>query len=225
MSEPSPINPLPPVITAIAVIIVGLELLFSAGQSGLLGGAEALGWRSTAIENYGFSGPLFMRMLELGVFPGEQMIRFVSYPFIHGGWMHVIFVVVFLLALGKVVGEIFSWWSVLVVFFTSAIGGALAYALILDDPFPLIGSFPAVYGIIGAYTFLMWVSLGAMGENQAQAFTLIGLLLAFQLGFGLLFGARNDWVADLAGFATGFLTSVVVSPGGFARLLARLRKR
>ena len=43
--------------------------------------------------------------------------------------------------------------------------------------------------------------------------------------FGLLFGGGWDWVADLAGFATGFLLSFVVSPGGWARVREKIRQR
>ena len=49
---------------------------------------------------------------------------------------------------------------------------------------------------------------------------LIALLL-----FGLLFGGRNDWLADLAGFASGFGLSFLVVPGGWSRLREVLRRR
>jgi membrane associated rhomboid family serine protease len=43
--------------------------------------------------------------------------------------------------------------------------------------------------------------------------------------FGLLFGVGWYWVAELAGFAAGFLLSFVVSPGGIARLRDQIRQR
>jgi membrane associated rhomboid family serine protease len=58
-----------------------------------------------------------------------------------------------------------------------------------------------------------------------RAFSLIGLLLAVQLIFGLLFGAGQQWVAEVAGFCTGFALSFVVSPGGWQRARARMRAR
>jgi membrane associated rhomboid family serine protease len=51
------------------------------------------------------------------------------------------------------------------------------------------------------------------------------MLLAIQLVFGLLFGGNWDWVAEVTGFATGFLLSFVVSPGGFQRAVALIRQR
>ena len=41
----SPLNPLPPVIIALFVVIVGVEAAFSLGARGLVGGPEAVGWR------------------------------------------------------------------------------------------------------------------------------------------------------------------------------------
>ncbi|MGC9420193.1 MAG: rhomboid family intramembrane serine protease [Rhodovulum sp.] len=220
-----PINPLPMVVWLLVLPVIAMEVVLSLGARGIIGGPEAVGWRLAAFEDYAFSGQVFDWMVANGRFPPSQMMRFVTYPFISGGVTHAVFVVVFILALGKMVGEIFRAWAVLAVFFGSAIVGALAYGLLLDDPVPLVGGYPAVYGLIGAFTFLLWVRLAGTGANQYRAFTLIGVLLGIQLVFGLLFGGSNDWVADLAGFATGFLLSFVVSPGGWGRVRAKLRHR
>ena len=64
-----------------------------------------------------------------------------------------------------------------------------------------------------------------LAENQLKAFQLIAMLMGIQLLFGALFGGTNDWVADLGGFATGFLLSFVVSPGGWTRLKGKTRDR
>jgi membrane associated rhomboid family serine protease len=221
----SPFNSIPPVVLALAVVIFGIELAFQAGARGYAGGPEAVGWRLAAWQSYAFSGDIFDWMLANNQWPLDQVVRLVTYPFIHANFTHVLFVLVFLLALGKMVGEIFSALAVLVVFFGSAIAGALVYALVLDTPQPLVGGFPAVYGLIGAFTFLLWVKLALGGGPQARAFTLIGFLMGIQLVFGLLFGGGKDWVADLAGFVAGFGLSFLVSPGGLSRVVDRLRQR
>ncbi|MBL3573652.1 rhomboid family intramembrane serine protease [Rhodovulum sulfidophilum] len=226
-SDPNapPINPLPAVVWLLVLPVIAMEVVLSLGARGLVGGPGAVGWRLQAIRDYGFSGQVFDWMLQSGKFPADQMIRFVTYPFVHASLTHAVFVVVFILALGKMVGEVFRAWAVLLVFFGAAIVGALAYGLLLDTPTPLIGGYPAVYGLIGAFTFLMWVRLAGTGPTQYRAFTLIGVLLGIQLLFGLLFGGGFDWVADLAGFCTGFVLSFVVSPGGWARVRAKIRQR
>lgn len=220
----SPINPLPPIVVALFLLIAGIELMFNLGTRGMLGGAEGVGWRNAAINDYAFFDQVFDRMLARGEGSPSDWIRFVSYPFVHLSFTHALFVCVFLLALGKMVGEIFAPWAVLAVFVISAVMGALAYGLLLDETFPLIGGYPAVYGFIGAFTFLLWVRLVNSGANQFRAFTLIGLLLFIQLVFGLLFGGSMDWVADIAGFISGFVTSVFVCPGGWHSIRERIRR-
>ncbi len=222
--EPSAVNPLPPVVVALFLVIVGIEAAFWLGAQGVVGGPDALGWRLAAIQKYAFSADIFDWMMSRGQWPSEHMIRFVTYLFVHVNFTHTLFGGVLLLAIGKMVGEVFSGWATLVVFVGSGIVGALGYALILDTSTPLIGSYPGVYGLIGAFTFLMWIRLGLVGAPQARAFSLIGMLVAIQLGFGLLFGGNPDWVADVIGFATGFALSFLLVPGGWRRILERIRR-
>ncbi len=221
-----PLNPLPPVVWALALPIIAMELVLNLADAGLVGGAQGVGWRLQAMERFAFSPDLMRYFLETGQYPLNGLHRLVSYPFVHGNVTHAVFVVVILLALGKMVGEVFRWWALLVVFFVSAVVGALVYTLVLPGVrAPLIGGYPPVYGLIGGFTFLLWVNLAAVGANKYRAFTLIGLLLGIQLLFGLLFGGGYDWVADLSGFVTGFTLSFMVSPGGWARVLEKVRQR
>jgi len=221
----APLNPLPVVVWLLALPIIAMEVILSLGAAGVVGGPDAIGWRLAALEQFGFFPDLLRAMIGTGQYPADGLIRLVSYPFVHGNFTHALFVLVILLALGKMVGEVFAWWAVLVVFFGAAIGGALVMTVIPAINTPLIGGFPPVYGLIGAFTFLLWVNLAAKGANQYRAFTMIGFLLGIQLLFGLLFGGGWDWVGDLAGFAIGFLSSFVVSPGGWELVMAKLRKR
>ena len=223
--EENPVNPLPPVVIALAVILVGVELVFVAANAGIVGGAQGTGWRITMIEEWGFRAPLFSWMVENGRYPLPDLARFVTYPFLHLSFTHLLFVLVFLLALGKMVGEVFSTTAFLIVFFGASVAGALAYWIVWDTQVVLFGGFPAVYGLIGAYTFILWAKLAATGGNQLSAFRIIAFLMALQLLFGLLFGGGRMWVPELAGFAAGFGLSFLVSPGGWSNILARLRKR
>ncbi|MBN2629350.1 MAG: rhomboid family intramembrane serine protease [Rhodobacteraceae bacterium] len=221
-----PLNPLPLVVWALALPMIAMEVVLSLAERGLVGGATGVGWRLQALERFAFSPDLMRYFLETGQYPLNGLHRLISYPLVHGGVTHALFAVVILLALGKMVGEVFRWWAVLLVFFAAAAMGALVYTLVLPGVrAPLVGAYPAVYGLIGGFTFLLWVNLAAVGANKFRAFTMIGFLLGVQLVFGLLFGGGYEWVADLTGFATGFLLSFVVSPGGFARVLQKVRQR
>ena len=218
-------NRLPAAVVALALAIFGVEVLIGLGERGILGGDDGIGWRVATLREFAFFPEALHWMIETGQAPLELLQRFVTYSFVHRSFAHAIFVVVFLLALGKLVGEVFGNLAVLVLFFACGVFGALIFAGLTDGTRPLVGGYPSVYGLIGAYTFLMWVGYGATGENQYRAFTLIGFLLGIQLVFAVLFGASNDWIADLAGFALGFLLTPALAPGAFGRFLDRMRNR
>lgn len=221
----NPFNPIPPVVMALFLAILGAEIIFTLGTRGLMGGPQAVGWRQAAIQTYGFNSDVLQWMIENRQFPAEHMLRFVTFPFIHGGFTHALFAGAMLLALGKFVGEVFSQWATLAVFLLSSICGAVVYGLFVTDQPWLIGAFPGVYGLIGGFTYLMWLRLGQMGARQARAFSLIGFLMGIQLLFGLVFGANSQWVADVTGFVAGFALSFAVSPGGWHKIRGWLQQR
>lgn len=223
--EELPFNALPPAVIALVVLIAGIELLFQVGTYGLIGGPEAVGWRVAAMEDYGYFNSVFEAMRANNIWPLEHVIRFLSYSMIHVSFVQMLMACVFILALGKMVGEIFGNLAFLTVFVLAAVSGALAYGLLSNSSMPLLGAYPGAYGLIGSYTFILWIGLGAMQENQLRAFSLIGFLLGIQLVWGLLFGSDPTWIAELAGFCAGFLVSPLLVPGAFPRILAKLRKR
>ena len=219
-----PINPLPPAVILLFLAIVGVEGAFTLGQRGLIGGPQAVGWRVMAQQDYGFNPRFFDIAFERGIYPTEFWVRFVSYPFVHATFTHAIFAGAMLLALGKMVGDLFGNIATIALFFGSAVGGVVVYALVLDAPYVIVGAFPPVYGFIGAFTYTLWLRLGQLGEAQMRAFTLIGFLMGIQLLFGLLFGGTSDWVADIGAFVVGFSMSIFLIPGGWARIRQRIQR-
>jgi membrane associated rhomboid family serine protease len=222
----SPFNTLPLIVWALALPLVAMELVLSMAGAGLIGGGQGFSWRVEAVERFGLFPELLRYQWEAGGQPFDQLPRLVTYTLVHGSFTHALFAVVLLLALGKMVAEIFRWWAVLIVVFGSAIAGALAYGFLIPGlRTQLIGAYPPVYGLIGAFTFLLWVNLARSGANRYRAFSLIGALLFFQLVFAVIFGTNWDWVADVTGFVAGFLISFVVSPGGWTRVMDKVRQR
>lgn len=236
--DESPFNPVPLVVWLLALPVIASEAAFGLAQTGLLsnglgggGQGSALAMRQIAAERTAFVPDIVLRMWSLGIFDPRQASRVLTYSFVHLSLVHALFVVVFTLALGNMVANQFRSWAVVALFFGSAIGGALVYTLIAAifphwRMAPLIGGYPAVYGLVGAFTFLLWTRLGQQNANRMRAFSLIGILLLFQLVFGLLFQDGSlYWVSEVAGFATGFALSFALIPGGFQRIRRQLRQR
>ena len=229
----APINPLPAITWALALPMIAMEIVVNAGANGLVGGPDAIGWRSQAIQDFAFSPEYLRQMVVLQQYPWDGLYRPFTYSFVHTDLTQAVFVTVILLALSKFVGEVFSWWAVLLVFLASSAVAAVAYTAIPYTTAPLIGGYPAVYGVIGAFTYVQWLRASILGSGQWRAFRLIGFLLGIRIAFGafslVVYGFDQatswDWTAELVGFSTGFVLSFFVSPGGWSRLLARIRQR
>ncbi len=219
-----PVNPLPPAVVVVTLALAAPELILQAADRGFLGGPAGIGWRLDAITSYGFFDAIFDWMLQTGQFPAEHLLRFVSYAFVHGGLGHAAFAIVLTLAIGKMVAEAFSQTAFLVIFFASTVVGALAYGVLANSNQPLIGAYPPAYGLIGGMSFILWVKARVEGTNPWRAFSLIAFLLGIQIFFKLVFGGGDDWVADLAGFVTGFVLSAFLAPGGAGRVIALLER-
>ncbi|WP_121632914.1 rhomboid family intramembrane serine protease [Tropicibacter alexandrii] len=224
--QEAPFNTVPPIVWALSLLMIGVEAAFWLGAQGLIGGPSAVGWRIAAFEGYGFSGSYFDWMIERGQYPLDGLRRFVTYPFLHGGFGHALFGAVITLAVGKVVADSLGQARVLLIFFAGAVLGALAWGLILSDTRLLVGAFPGAYGLIGAFTYLLFLKLEAQGAPRFRAFMLIGVLMGLQLVFGAFSSfASTEWFADLVGFAVGFGLTILLVPGGWGRLVSALRRR
>ena len=55
------VNPLPPLVVALALAIFAVELLMSAGARGYIGGPEAAGWRLETIRSFAFFSEVLER--------------------------------------------------------------------------------------------------------------------------------------------------------------------
>ncbi|MES2550345.1 MAG: rhomboid family intramembrane serine protease, partial [Pseudomonadota bacterium] len=115
-----PLNPLPPVVWILALPLIAMELVLTLAERGLVGGAQGISWRLQAVERFGLFPELLKYQAANGGQPLDELHRLVSYVLVHGSFTHALFAVVMLLALGKMVAEVFRWWGVVVVFLGSA---------------------------------------------------------------------------------------------------------
>lgn len=227
----SPFNDLPAMVIVLTLLILGIEAVFQMAEHGLIGGPTAIGWRLEAVNEYGFSPNVLDRVLVAGDYSFGMLVRFVTYPFINVDLTQVAFCAALTLALGKFTAEYYGGIKVLLIYLLTSICGAVVYALLVSGNYPLLGGFTPVYGLIGAYTYALWLRLGQAGKNQLLAFRLIGFLLLIQLIFGIMAGVLYEvappptWIAELTGFAAGFAVSLVFAPGGWSTFVDRMRQR
>lgn len=221
----SPVNAMPPVIVALFLFMLGIEIAFQAASNGIIGGPGGIGWRLSAIQDYGWNSQIGQYLIETGNFAPDLVIRLISYSFVHQSVIHLAISMAIFLAMGRMVGAVYHGILALLIFVVSAVVGAIVFSLIAPAGSWLIGAFPGTYGLIGAYTFLIWLHLRAQNEATMRAFSLIGMLMAIQLVFGALFGSDWTWVAELTAFFVGFALAFVMTPGAMSALMEKLRRR
>lgn len=225
MQEESPFNTVPMAALALVAIVVAAELVLSAAAAGFVGGAQGIGWRAGAFQDHAFAPAIMTEIFDRGRGSFDLWKRFATYSFVHLSFTHALWASVLLLAMGKYVGEVLRPLPFLVLFFAASIGGAAIYGAVSWQNTPLLGAYPGIYGLIGAYTYLMWLTLGQLGENQIKAFQLIGVLMGLMLVYSMIFGSTPTWIAEASGFLIGLCLAPVLAPGGWQALLTRIRQR
>lgn len=225
MQDENPFNSVPAVPLLLVLVLAGVELSFTAAALGWVGGAGGVGWRAAAFQDYAFAPAVMTEIFERGRGSVDLWKRFVTYPFIHVSFTHALWAAVLLLALGKFVGEVFRPVAFALLFFACSILGAAVYGAVSWQNTGLVGAYPGVYGLIGAYTYLMWLTLGRLGENQLKAFQLIAILLGLLLVYSIFFGSSPTWIAEVAGFVIGLVIAPLLAPGGWTAFVNRMRQR
>lgn len=221
-----PFNPVPWVVWCLVLPIAGAELAFQLQAAGLAGVGAPVAWRQAVYQQVALLPDLLRLQWETGGHPMDQLYRLVSYPLVHAEFSDALFAAILTLALGKKVAESFPVLAVLAVALVSTFAGGVAFGFLApDEKARLIGAYPMVYGLIGAFTYLAWTDPDSSRRNRIWAFRLIGFLLAMQLVFGVLFGTNWYWIAELGGFFAGFGLSFLVAPGGFTRIGNWIRQR
>lgn len=222
----APVNPLPPLVWLLILAVLGVEAALSLAGWGLIGGAQGVGWRIAAIQDYAFSSAIQQTMLENRHYVPRLLMRYLTYSFVAGNPMAALFVAVLIAALGKTVAERMAPAAFVVLVLGVPAVAALIFGLLTAaDPLGwLIGGMPMVFALVGAFTWLKWRDAAGDVQKQRRAFSMIGLLLAARLGFGLMAEAGPGWIAELVAFALGFgLSALVLGPGSWARTRARIR--
>ena len=174
---------------------------------------------------FGFSPWLFRTQFESAGFLSLQAARLVTYPFVHFGWMHALFSVVFILALGSVLSNFVRGLLVPVSFFAACAISAVAYSWIAGADIPLLGAAPGYLSLLGLLAGILLMLHGrghpaASPSMVAFPFLLIGLKLTQDVVFGI----PGYWSANASGFVLGFLASLIAIPGGYPALAAGLKR-
>lgn len=196
-----------PVLWAIILACIGVELVLLAADNDILGSRL---WRSNAYQYGGFWAGLVDDWRPN--YPAQPWLMFFSYAFLHAGVFHLLGNMVTLVALAPYMNERVSQLGLLVVYSFSALGGGAVFALISDAPQVMVGASGAIFGLIGA--LITWGAQERVQNGETQAVTLraIGMLIAANVVMWLLLGGVLAWETHLGGFIAGVVAALLWEP-------------
>jgi len=146
----------------------------------------------------------------------QSFLSLFSYQFLHGGWGHLIFNLLFLYIFGDNMEGSFGSKFFLLFYLICGIGAAISEVYFdpyfgADGPGLLIGASGSISGVLAAYALrypqakiLTWVVFILFIEIRAAWF--IGIWIASQFLFELLTpGDGTAYIAHIGGFITGLI--------------------
>ena len=145
--------------------------------------------------------------------------RLLSYMFLHGSTLHILFNMWCLWDLGKLCESLYGRWTYAAIYLITGVGGGLA-SLIWNPRVLSVGASGAIFGLAGALLASLY-----LGEFSLPRFAIGATLrsLAFFIGFNLLFGAGfNIFGGGAGGIDNACHVGGLVSGLALGALIARL---
>lgn len=146
---------------------------------------------------------------ENGAILDGQYWRLLSAPFLHGGWIHLLFNSYSLLVLGSLTEAVMGRARFLATYLVSAAAGSAAS--LAFNPDPSVGASGAIFGLLGAALYLSWRGHSSL-IPRAQ-FSSLGLWAGYNLVFGFI-QPNIDNAAHVGGLLAGTLSAALF--GGMA---------
>lgn len=126
-----------------------------------------------------------------GVGGVSSPVTLVTYQFLHGGWEHVLFNMLFLWVFGDNIEDALGHRKFILFFVLCGVAGGLVHALIEPSSLtPVIGASGSISGVLGAYLLLY-----PRARLLVLAFVIIPLRLPALLVIGTFFAQDLIWAA------------------------------
>ena len=209
--------PVHPVLWIMIAVMIGFEVMFAAVDAGWL--PETLG-RGPMYHRFAFSDVLFdywrgIERMSFFLGPPADLLRpqtFITYAFLHGGWLHLALNGAAFMGLGHALVQAIGIGRFLAIFIVCAIVAALAFGFIAEANGPMVGASGAIFGMLAVLTAWQERALRLAGRSRAMIWKRIGGLVAVNaaLAFGL--GGLLAWEAHLGGWVAGWLLALVILP-------------
>lgn len=192
---------------ALILSCVVIEVFLSCGDFGILGSPRL---RAVAYEFGGF-WPGLLRDWQPN-FAAQPYAMFVTYAFLHGGLIHLAVNMVTLWSLGKSVLDRVGPVGFALLYFFSAIGGAIGFGVLASDLRPMVGASGALFGLAGGILAWAYVDRFTFREGLWPVAQAALLLLALNVVMWWAMGGQLAWQTHLGGFISGWIAALLIDP-------------
>jgi membrane associated rhomboid family serine protease len=145
-------------------------------------------------------------------YPLQPFSMFLTYGFLHSGFLHLLVNMLTLWSLGQAVLYRVGTVGFGLVYLAAMLGGALGFAMLAPELRPMVGASGALFGLAGA--LLAWMYVDRYTYNQGLLPVAQTVLLLILLNLVLWWTMRGQlaWETHLGGFITGWLAATLVDP-------------
>jgi len=157
-----------------------------------------------------------------GSLPSKNVwLSLLTCMFLHSGWMHIVFNMLFLFIFGNNVEEAMGHLPYLAFYLVCGLGASLLQCLVEPNSVsPILGASGAIAGVMGAYLILYprarVLTLVFIFLVYVPAWAFIGVWIVYQIISALedMSGMTGGvaWFAHIGGAATGMLITIVFYP-------------
>lgn len=197
----------------VVIVIVGLCVLAEAvllgADWGLWGGRH---WRAMA---YGY-GAFWAGILHgwRSNYPGQGLVMFFTYAFLHGGPGHLAGNMVVLWVFGRAAEARLGAWRFALLYLGAMLGGGVGFGLLATSPAPMVGASGAIFGLAGAWVIWGWQDRRAVGLRGWQAlapalWATLGLVV-INLATWVLLSGQLAWETHLGGTLAGMALALAL---------------
>lgn len=199
-SRPPLLSPCQIALALLIVVTCAIEIFLTAADLGLI----ATPYLRYKVYTYtAFFAPILHGAR--ANYDLQPLTMFVTYAFVHGGWLHLLVNMLTLGSVGPGICKQVGPLRFLMAYLLTAIGGAACYGLLATDATPMVGASGALFGLIGIWICWGYQERRHYGEGMREIYRAVGILVAYNAVFFVLLSGHLAWQTHLGGFVAGWL--------------------
>lgn len=147
-----------------------------------------------------------------GVYPGQPLVMFLSYGFLHAGLIHLTMNMLSLVAIARELTKLIGAARMALVYAVTQVAAALLFAKMSPQGGPMVGASGAIFGLAGALIGFAAVTGWRRHRPLGQLWRGVALMVGLNVALTVLMPSIA-WEAHLGGTLAGLVMGAVMALG------------